>query len=59
MMPRRTRPGHRLELADVAAARAKVGKSAKEEFEEGFIEVYADLMRRVAADHPEWDLTSY
>ena len=57
-------------LADVAAARAEAEvafravreegrKAAEDEFAAGFFQGYSDLKRRVAEDHPEWDLAGY
>ena len=48
----------RAELEKAAASRAEAAK-ADEEFEAGFFQGYSDLKRRVAVDHPEWDLSTY
>ena len=46
-------------LAVAATALAKAGKTVEEEFEASFFQGYADLKRRVAVDHPKWDLATY
>ena len=43
----------------IAAARAEARKAAEDEFAAGFFQGYSDLKRRVAEDHPEWDLAGY
>ena len=48
----------RAELEEAAASWADTAK-ADEEFDAGFFQGYADLKRRVAVDHPEWDLSAY
>ena len=48
----------RAELEDAAASRVDVAK-ADQEFDVGFFQGYSDLKRRVAIDHPEWDLSAY
>ena len=48
----------REELEEAAASRADAAK-ADEEFDAGFFQGYSDLKRRVAIDHPEWDLSAY
>ena len=34
-------------------------EAPEEDFDSGFFEGYADLKRRVALDHLEWDLSAY
>ena len=46
-------------LADVVGAQAEAEKVVEEEFEVSFFYGYADLKRRVASNHPEWNLTVY
>ena len=46
-------------LADAITAQDEAEKSTKEEFEVGFFQGYANLKRRSALDHPEWDLAVY
>ena len=47
----------RPEAEEVAApTRDEAEKTAKDEFAAGFFQGYSDLKRRVAIDHPEWDL---
>jgi len=46
-----------LATAEVAADPAT--EAAEQEFDKGFFQGYSDLKRRVAVDHPEWDLTGY
>ena len=48
----------RAKLEEAAASRADAAK-ADEEFDTGFFQGYSDLKRRVAIDHPEWDLFAY
>ena len=40
-------------MVDATAARAKAGKAVEEEFEADFFQGYANLKRRVVANHPE------
>ena len=50
----------RVEANDaVAVARAEAEKAVEDEFASGFFQGYSDLKRRVAEDHPEWDLSAY
>ena len=48
----------REEFEDAAASWAEAAKE-DEEFEAGFFQGYSDLKRRVIANHPEWDLSTY
>ena len=45
--------------AALQAAREEGKKAAEDEFAAGFFQGYSDLKRRVAEDHPEWDLAGY
>ena len=50
----------RAEADDViAAARPEAGKAVEDEFTAGFFQGYSDLKRRVAVDHPKWDISTY
>ena len=44
---------------EVTAARAEAKKVAEDEFGAGFFQGYTDLKRRVALDHPEWNLSAF
>ena len=43
----------------IADARSEAGKAAEDEFAARFFQGYSNLKRRVAAKHPEWDLSAY
>ena len=43
----------------IAAAQVEASKATEDEFTADFFQGYSDLKRRVAEDHPEWDLTGY
>ena len=42
-----------------AAAQNNAEKTVEDEFAAGFFQSYSDLKRRVAMDHPAWDLSAY
>ena len=48
-------------LAEIKALKEAVAaaKASEQGFGLGFFQGYADLKRRVALDHPEWDLSGY
>ena len=46
-------------MVEVATTRAEVGKTDEEEFEASLFQGYANSKRRVAVDHPKWDLIAY
>ena len=46
-----------VDAAEVTAEAAT--QAADQEFDKGFFQGYSDLKRRVAVDHPEWDLSGY
>ena len=41
------------------AARVEAEKTTEDEFAAGFFQGYFDLKRRLATNHPEWDLSVY
>ena len=43
----------------ITIARGEAEKTAEDEFATGFFQGYSDLKRRVAMDHPDWDLSAY
>ena len=43
-------------LAKGAATLEMAERTTDEEFKAGFFQRYVDLKRRVALDHPDWDL---
>ena len=46
-------------MGDAVAAKVEAEKATEEEFEEGFFQGYDNLKKRIAVDHPKWDLTGY